>query len=38
LVKVTVKDESKPIRGFNDYELVIDEANLPNGVKLINKI
>jgi hypothetical protein len=38
LVKVTVKDESKPIRAFSDYELVIDEVNLPNGVKLINKI
>lgn len=38
LVKVTVKDDSKPIRAFSDYELVIDEANLPNGVKLINKI
>ncbi len=37
--RVTVKrrDESKPPRGFADYELTIDRADLPQGVEIIEK-
>lgn len=34
-VKVSRKDASKPTRGFSDYEVSIDKANLPSGVEII---
>lgn len=38
LVKVKRKDESKPARSFADYAVQIDEANVPTGVKMIDKV
>ena len=38
LVKVEAKDPSKPIRAFGDYQVTIDKDNLPNGVKIDEKI
>lgn len=37
LVKITRKDEAKPARDFSDYNLEIDEKNLPAGVSIIKK-
>lgn len=34
LVRVQRKDDAKPSRGFDDYEVVIDRENLPQGVTL----
>ncbi len=34
-VSVKRKDESKPARAFSDYEVRIDDRNLPSGVTLI---
>lgn len=38
--RVTTKriDMTKPARAFEDYQISIDEANLPTGVKLIKKV
>jgi CRISPR-associated protein Csd2 len=33
-VNATLKDDSKPPRKFGDYEVSIDEADLPTGVTL----
>lgn len=39
LVKVRrITEESKPARGFSDYEVTIDSANVPPGVTLEEKI
>lgn len=37
-VTLTRKDVSKPARDFSDYELKIDETNLPEGVTVIKKL
>ncbi len=37
LVEVTLKDDSKPIRSFSDYEITIKDE-LPDGVTLTRKI
>ncbi len=36
-VNLTRKDDSKPARDFSDYELKIDENNLPAGVSIIKR-
>jgi len=36
-IKLTRKDDSKPARDFSDYELKIDENNLPAGVSIIKR-
>lgn len=36
-VNLTRKDNSKPARDFSDYELKIDENNLPAGVSIIKR-
>jgi len=33
-IKVAKKDEGKPARAFSDYEVIVDEANLPNGITI----
>lgn len=38
LIKIERKDKSKPARSFGDYEINIDDNNLPSGVKLIEKL
>lgn len=38
LIKIERKDKSKPARNFVDYEINIDDNNLPSGVKLIEKL
>lgn len=38
LVKVERKDPTKPARSFSDYEVNIDQAGLPEGVELIERI
>ncbi|SUD90573.1 type I-C CRISPR-associated protein Cas7/Csd2 [Psychrobacter phenylpyruvicus] len=38
LVTVKAKDTSKPIRSFEDYSVEVNEASLPDGVKLQSKI
>ena len=37
-VKVTRQDESKPAREFNDYNVTIDSASIPQGVQLIERV
>lgn len=37
-VKVQRKDETKPARNYEDYEVVIDDSNLPEGVTCIQKL
>lgn len=38
LINVEVKDASKPIRAFSDYNVQVDEGSLPDGVTLDSKI
>ena len=38
LIKVNRKDDSKPSRCFEDYEVIINKENLPKGVNIIEKI
>lgn len=38
LINIEVKDASKPIRAFSDYDVQVDESRLPSGVKLDSKI
>lgn len=38
LVKVSLKNESKPARSFSDYEVHIDKTNVPQGVTMIEKV
>ena len=38
LVKVEAKDPSRPARSFSDYEITVDESNLPKGVELFDLI
>lgn len=37
-VKVSRKDESKPARCYEDYNVIIDDSNLPEGVTCIQKL
>lgn len=37
-VSVTLKDASRPPRSFDDYDVMIDEGNLPQGVEILNLI
>ena len=34
----SLKDETKPPRGFGDYKIVIDGDNLPTGVELVQRV
>ena len=36
-VKISRKDDSKPARDFNDYQVEIDETNIPAGITIIKK-
>lgn len=38
LVNVERKDDSRPARSFADYEVQVDSQNLPQGVRLIEKV
>lgn len=38
LINVEVKDASKPIRAFSDYNVQVDESGLPDGVSLNSMI
>ncbi len=38
LVRMKRKDENKPPRAFTDYELVVDEGKIPEGVTLIRRV
>ncbi|RLC01148.1 MAG: type I-C CRISPR-associated protein Cas7/Csd2 [Deltaproteobacteria bacterium] len=38
LINVKKKDESRPTRAFNDYEVIIDKNNVPNHVTLLEKL
>lgn len=38
LINIEVKDASKPIRAFSDYDVQVDESRLPDGVKLDSKV
>ena len=38
LVSVERKDKTKPARSFSDYEIVVDKANVPAGVELIDML
>lgn len=33
-IRISRKDQSRPPRAFTDYEVVIDETDLPTGVRL----
>lgn len=37
-VQVKRKDATKPARAFADYELIVDESDMPEGVTLIRRI
>jgi CRISPR-associated protein Csd2 len=37
-VQVKRKDESKPARAFADYEVSVNESDMPEGVSLIRRI
>lgn len=34
-IKVARKDISKPARDYSDYEVLLDESNMPSGVKIL---
>ncbi len=38
LIKVELKDKSKPPRTFADYEVAVDKSGFPNGVELIEML
>jgi CRISPR-associated protein Csd2 len=38
LVKIERKDESEPVRAFSDYAVLIEKANVPEGVGLIEVV
>lgn len=38
LIQVKRKDESKPVRVFTDYEVTVDQDNLPSGVNMIERV
>jgi len=38
LVTVERKDKTKPARLFSDYEIVVDKANVPDGIELIEML
>lgn len=38
LINIEVKDDSKPIRAFSDYNVQVDKDGLPDGVKLDSKV
>jgi CRISPR-associated protein Csd2 len=35
-IRVSRKDTSKPARQFSDYDVTVDSANLPSGIRLID--
>lgn len=37
-IKISRKDATKPARAFSDYSVVVDKANLPQGVELIELV
>ena len=37
-ITAELKDKSTPPRAFTDYQISVDETNMPNGVKLIRRI
>lgn len=38
LVKVSKKPEANPPRSFNDYEVTVDKASVPQGVEVLEKL
>ena len=38
LIEVKRKDESRPARSFEDYEIIVDRENVPEGVTLEEKL
>lgn len=38
LIKIELKDPSKPARKFADYDITVDKAGLPEGVELIEML
>lgn len=36
-IKVNRVNEGEPARSFKDYEITVDETNLPSGVEILNK-
>jgi len=38
LIKIKRKDESRPARSFEDYEITVDRENVPEGVTLEEKL
>lgn len=34
-IKVARKDMTKPAREYGDYEVTLDESNMPSGVKIL---
>jgi len=34
VLKVTRFDETRPSRGFSDYRVTVDRANLPTGIEI----
>lgn len=38
LVTIERKDKNKPARLFSDYDIVVDKANVPDGVELIEMV
>ncbi len=38
LVRIELKDESKPARSFSDYSIIVNKENLPQDVELIEMI
>ncbi|HEY4481956.1 MAG TPA: type I-C CRISPR-associated protein Cas7/Csd2 [Candidatus Brocadiaceae bacterium] len=37
-ITAELKDKSTPPRAFTDYQISVDETNMPNGVKLIRRV
>ncbi len=38
LISIKCKDDSQPTRKFTDYEVLVDKANLPSGVSLLEMV
>lgn len=37
-VRASRRDDSQPARDFNDYQITLDETDLPNGVNILRKV
>ena len=37
-ISAALKDKSTPPRAFTDYQISVDETNMPNGIKLIRRV